>query len=188
MIKKLLPILLLIIIISGYKLINLQQEQVLKEIEEGKNTIPKETILQQESEKAQDNSSFLNIKQVRVKGIDFSVGLDCNEILAKLGNPKDEGVFEGSYYLAYDQIIFFLDSIEKQGNVNSFAVWEGIEIDRVKVGMTPSDIKNILGDPFKEGTDTNTNYYLFYKTEDLSVTFFSDDENSPTTSALIKKE
>lgn len=183
-------LLIILFVLVGNNLLDLNQRQVSKEPGKEDTPSPETTTLQQESEEIpseKERGPLLGI-QVKVKGMDFGIGSQCDEILTTLGSPKEEGTFEGSYYLSYEQIIFFLDSMERQGKVRSFAVWKGVEINSAKVGMTPDNIKKALGNPLNEGVNPEKDYYLLYKIGDNSVIFFAKDENSPTTSALVKSE
>lgn len=174
----------------GNNLLDLNQRQVSKDPGKDDTPSPETPTLQQESEEIpseKEHGPLLGM-QVKVKGMDFGIGSQCDDILTTLGSPKEEGTFEGSYYLSYEQIIFFLDSMERHGRVASFAVWKGMEIGRITVGMTPDNIKKELGNPLDEGVNPEKDYYLLYKIGNNSVIFFAKDENSPTTSALVKSE
>ncbi|SHK25411.1 DUF4309 domain-containing protein [Desulforamulus aeronauticus] len=182
--------LIILFVLVGNNLLNLNQRQVSKDPGKDDSLSPETPTLQQESKEIPSEKKHgpLVSMQVKVKGMDFGIGSQCEDILTTLGSPKEEGIFEGSYYLSYEQIIFFLDSMERQGRVASFAVWKGMEIERATIGMTPDNIKKKLGSPLEEGVNPEKDYYLLYKIGNNSVIFFAKDENSPTTSALVKSE
>ncbi len=182
--------LIILFVLVGNNLLDLNQGQVSKDPKKEDTLSPETPTLQQESEEIpleKEHGPLLGM-QVKVKGMDFGIGSQCDDILTTLGSPKEEGTFEGSYYLSYEQIIFFLNSMERQGRVASFAVWKGMKIERATVGMTPDSIKEALGNPINEGINPEKDYYLLYKLGDNTVIFFAKDENSPTTSALVKIE
>jgi hypothetical protein len=65
---------------------------------------------------------------------------------------------------------------------------ENAEVLGVKIGMTPNQIKQILGEPYHEGMSWEWDdlYEMYYMINGIQITFYSYSPDSPTMSGLIK--
>lgn len=126
----------------------------------------------------------------KTSGLRFGVGASADELLSILGEPKAKGEFEGSYYLSYDTVIYYIDSLDVQeSKVTAITLLPGQEVYGIKVGMTPNEIKAILGTPISNGnSEEDGTWSMLYQINDDMLYFSAKDENSPTESLLIKRE
>jgi len=127
---------------------------------------------------------------------DLQIGVDdrLKDVVAALGEPVELAHFEGSSYISYQNVSFMLDKIVEgtsdEARVSGIIVSEGYELYGIKVGMTPEEIKNILGaaeQEYKDGEGEEEMWKLEYNCGDYKLTFFFDDNNSPSTSAYLSK-
>jgi hypothetical protein len=130
----------------------------------------------------------------KINNLQVGVGDRLAKVISELGEPMDLAYFEGSSYVSYENISFMLDKvIEKtsdEATVFGIVVSEGYEIYGTKVGMTPDEIKSILGaadQEYKDGEGDEEMWKMEYSCGDYSLTFFFDDNKSPSTSAYLNK-
>ncbi|MDF2531771.1 MAG: hypothetical protein K0Q65_1352 [Clostridia bacterium] len=116
------------------------------------------------------------------------------EVVEALGEPMELAHFEGASYISYANVSFMLDKIVEdtsdEAKVTGVIVSEGYELYGVKVGMKPEEIKNILGageQEYKDGESEEEMWKLEYNCGDYKLTFFFNDNNSPSTSAYLSK-
>jgi hypothetical protein len=117
-------------------------------------------------------------------------GLTMDQIRAALGEPNDQGVFEGAdYFSYYDQgmALFFWASEDEDTQVRSIQLFEGTEVAGIKVGMTFAEIKAVLGPPLLEGySEYEEAYSLVCDYGQFRLFFTADSAVGPTASVRIK--
>jgi hypothetical protein len=130
----------------------------------------------------------------KINNLQVGVGDRLAKVISELGEPMDLAYFEGSSYVSYENVSFMLDKvIEKtsdEATVFGIVVSEGYEIYGTKVGMTPDEIKSILGaadQEYKDGEGDEVMWKMEYSCGDYNLTFFFDDNKSPSTSAYLSK-
>ena len=128
----------------------------------------------------------------RVDNLGVRVGDKLEIAISELGEPVELAHFEGSSYISYPKYSFMLDKvIEKisdEAIISGIVVSEGHEVYGVKIGMTPSEIKSILGaadQEYKDGEGEEKMWKMEYLCGDYSLTFFFNDNNAPSTSAYL---
>jgi hypothetical protein len=126
------------------------------------------------------------------KDISTYLKLTKQDIENIYGKNYRSDYYGGAQYIAYDNIpvIFFFDYNDKISNLMGKS---GIEVKGTKVGMTFSQIKNILGIPLDEGLYVNegegeSGYNMSYKINNYSIIFDSYDKDQITDSVWIKIE
>ena len=130
----------------------------------------------------------------KIDNLQSGVGDSLEKVIAELGEPLELAYFEGSSYISYENISFMLnktiDKISDEAAISGIIISEGYELYGVKVGMTPSEIKSILGaanQEYKDGEDGEEMWKIEYKCGDYSLIFFFNDSTSPSTSAYLSK-
>lgn len=130
----------------------------------------------------------------KIDKLQAGVGDRLAKVIEELGEPLELANFEGSSYISYQNFTFILDKvIEKtsdEAEIFGIVISEGYEIYGVKVGMTPDEIKNILGaanQEYKDGEGDEEMWKLEYPCGNYSLTFFFNDNSSPSTSAYLSK-
>lgn len=130
----------------------------------------------------------------KIDNLQVGVGDTLSEVISELGEPMELAHFEGSSYVSYKNFSFMLGKvIEKtsdEATISGIVISEGYEIYGVKVGMTPNEIKSILGaadQEYKDGEGDEEMWKLEYACGDYSLTFFFNDNSSPSTSAYLSK-
>lgn len=130
----------------------------------------------------------------KIDNLQVGVGDRLAKVIEELGEPLELAYFEGSSYISYENLSFMLDKvIEKtsdEATIFGIVISEGYEIYGVKVGMTPNEIKSILGaadQEYKDGEGDEEMWKLEYTSGDYSLTFFFNDKSSSSTSAYLSK-
>lgn len=130
------------------------------------------------------------------------LGKSFDEIKQVLGEPEEQGYGNWSgphYYMHFrykEGVIRFFSPEEIENRiVVSIFLGEDQEVLGVKVGMTFSEIKNILGVPdYGPELGLDNLYYMDYffgeknQMPEVFLSFFSDTINSPTNVAFLKWE
>jgi hypothetical protein len=130
----------------------------------------------------------------KIDSLEFGIGDKLEKAIAEMGEPVELAYFEGSSYISYENLSFMLDKvIEKTSDeaaISGIIISEGYDLYGVKVGMTPNEIKSILGaanQEFKDGEGDEEMWKLEYQYGDYSLTFFFNDSSAPSTSAYLSK-
>lgn len=130
----------------------------------------------------------------KIDNLQVGVGAKLQETIETMGEPIELAHFEGSSYISYQNISFMLDKIVETTSENAevlgIIVSEGYELYGVKVGMTPAEIKNILGaaeQEYKDGEGDEEMWKLEYNCGDYNLTFFFQDKAGQSTSAYLSK-
>ncbi|WP_415536336.1 hypothetical protein [Dehalobacter sp. 4CP] len=126
----------------------------------------------------------------KIEGTNIDIGSSYKNIIEEMKEPNQKDYFEAGEYLDYGDITFFTDSEdEKIAKVSAIALHGERKIGSVKVGMLPSEVKQILGDPKFEGESNdreilgwNINYVIGNK----EVSFISDTSDSVITTIFVK--
>lgn len=193
---KNLPIFICILIVSIILTIGCNAKNKIddkKENIENKNlsTIIKqsENPNQKQAEKVTANNEiFKSASQGKINGIEFGIGTRFEEIIKTWGEPEEKGNYEGSNYLIYDDITFMAD--ENSEVVSRIAISGEREVYGVKIGMKPSEIKKILGEPKYESIYEDTDIQqrsIVYENGEYRVMFCSDDIDTPVNFMIIQK-
>lgn len=155
---------------------------------------PAQTATQNKPEEKVIQGKLEPVYEGKIDNLEFSIGDSLEKVIAELGEPLELAYFEGSSYIRYENLSFMLDKvIEKTSDeaaVSGIIISEGSELYGVKVGMTPNEIKNILGaasQEYKDGEGDEEMWKLEYQCGDYSLTFFFNDSSSPSTSAYLNK-
>jgi uncharacterized protein involved in high-affinity Fe2+ transport len=130
----------------------------------------------------------------KIDNLQVGVGNKLKDVIGQLGEPVELANFEGSSYVTYQNISFMLDKIVEStsdsADIMGIIASEGYELYGVKVGMTPDEIKKILGaaeQEYKDGEDEGDMWKLEYTCGEYKLTFFFIDKSSPSTSAYLSK-
>jgi hypothetical protein len=123
------------------------------------------------------------------------LGMTKEKVIKKYGEP-DYAVEPGSnekssLFYQDEKILFFLD--DEKEVVNNMEIYSGKEILGTKIGMTFSEIENILGEPNEKGYNfQDENYSLSYflgkvtgGMGEVEIWFSSDTEDGKTNKATI---
>lgn len=143
-----------------------------------------------EADQKADQNPLDSLADGKIEGMEFGIGSKCQDMLAKLGDPQDKGTTDGGFFYVYDTVTYFTDSInENEGSISSVAVRDSRDICGVKIGMKPSEIEKVLGKPYEQNGGNGQDWVVTYEVkEGLYLTFFSNDKDSPTIAALLKRE
>lgn len=117
-------------------------------------------------------------------------GQTMDQIGETLGEPSDQGLFEGAEYFSYSDMgiaLFFWAKPEEDTLVRSIDLASGAELAGIKVGMTFSEIKAVLGAPLIEGySEYDEAYSLVCSYNQFRLFFVADTADGPTTSVRVK--
>ena len=91
-------------------------------------------------------------------------------VVKVMGTPDEITTWQGSELYIYKNVGIYIDPSEEK--VTGLTAGEGYKTYGVKIGMTPEEIKNILGKPDNEGENLESGaYVLEYETGDYVVEF-----------------
>lgn len=117
-------------------------------------------------------------------------GRSMDEIKAVLGEPGDQGFFQGAEYFFYRDVglaLFFWSASGEENLVRSIQLSKGGELAGIRVGMTFAEIKAILGAPVYEGySEYEENYALVCDYGQYRLFFSADTIDGPTTTVRVK--
>lgn len=143
----------------------------------------------------QENYALKAAREGKVTGLNIGIGSTLQDAVAQLGEPTALDYFEGTSYVSYELVDLILDRIiedtKAETNITGIILAEGYELYGVKVGMTPSGIKEVLGAPSKEEVETDPEgdmWRLDYDCGGYLLSFFANDKDSPTLSAYLSKK
>lgn len=141
---------------------------------------------------AQENDALKTAREGKVTGLNIGIGSTLQEAIAQMGEPSALDYFEGTSYVSYELVDLILDRIiddtKTEASITGIILSEGYELYGVKVGMTPEEIKGILGAPTKEELENDpegSTWRLDYDCGTYLLSFFSADQNSSTLSAYL---
>jgi hypothetical protein len=131
----------------------------------------------------------------KIDTLPFKIGSKGNEIIKKYGKPKEEGFFDGAYFITYEKTTYFLNwsTDDKYGEVLSIGVGRGFKLFGIKVGMPIKNIQKILGkidhtsppSLNKEDEEGGTIWKFQYDLDKFILEFTSEVKNGPTNSAFL---
>jgi len=142
----------------------------------------------------QKRDFFELLREGRGENIEFGIGTKTETIVSKWGEADMEDYFLGGIFLTYGNITLFTDAIDYTGKVAVIGISENTNIFGVKVGMSFSEIKEILGAPVTEmATDAEDELYggdwcLVYESGKYKVSFMAKDASSATYAAYIESK
>lgn len=155
---------------------------------------PTQAVEQNKPEERLEEPKLELAYEGKIDNLQFGIGDRLEKVITELGEPVELAYFEGASYISYQDLSFMLDKvIEKTSDeavISGIIISEGYELYGVKVGMTPNEIKSILGaanQEYKDGEGDEEMWKLEYQCGDYSLTFFFNDSNSPSTSAYLNK-
>jgi hypothetical protein len=153
---------------------------------------PVQTVEQMKPEESLKKVGIELAYEGKIDNLEFGIGDRLEKVIAEMGEPLELANFEGSSYVRYESLSFMLNKvIEKTSDeaaISGIIISEGNDIYGVKVGMTPNEIKSILGaasQEYKDGEGEEEMWKLEYQCGDYSLTFFFNDSSSPSTSAYL---
>lgn len=121
----------------------------------------------------------------------LKLGVSLEELISDYGDPTYDDYFMGGRLVVFNETIGYF--LSQENKVVGFTTADSkVNIFDAHVGMTPREVSSIFS---KESTDTffdeseTQSYVSVYYKEGYEIYFYSDKENSPTTSVtLIYKE
>lgn len=136
--------------------------------------------------KASENPAFKQLAfEGKMDGVELKVGSTYQEIIDKLGKPQKQSAISGGEVLTYGDASYIILPTTKK--VVCIMVGTGKSLYGVKVGMKPSEIKQILGDPDYEDHDDLTGIWnLCYNAGNYTLIFNYAEENGPTIMAFLQ--
>ncbi|MGE5404362.1 MAG: DUF4309 domain-containing protein [Candidatus Saccharibacteria bacterium] len=127
-------------------------------------------------------------KECKIQGIDLDIGSSYKDVIDEMGTPKAKDWFEGSYYMEFEDITFFLDGDRQNARVMQIAVFGSRKVGRIRVGMKQAEIKDILGLPTSEGEDEDKFWVSTYNIGDREMQVCSQTIDAPVMSIVIQKK
>jgi hypothetical protein len=141
------------------------------------------------------NEALQPAREGKVTGLSIGIGSTLQEAIAQMGEPTALDNFEGTSYVSYELVDLILDKIiddtKAEASVTGIILSEGYELYGVKVGMTPAQIKEILGTPTNEEMENDsesTTWRMDYDCGDYKLSFYANDKDSATVSAYLSKK
>ncbi|MDP4160102.1 MAG: DUF4309 domain-containing protein, partial [Bacillota bacterium] len=120
-----------------------------------------------------------------IPGLDFKMGDLGKSVLDKLGTPESEGTFEGSYYLLYKDVTYFVSALNKndvpKAPIIGIALRTGNPFG-IQIGKTLlKDVASILGKPYSEpaASPEDGDWGMRYQLGNYKVFFTAKGLNSP---------
>ncbi len=147
------------------------------------NSINKETAVE---------GALQPASQGKMTGLQIAIGSTLKEAVDQLGEPIEVQPFEGTSYLSYDDMNIMLDRIvdstAENAVVSGISVFNNYKLYGVTVGMGMDEIKQILGVPNQEYSDSVEDggmWKMEYLCGDFQLTFYAENKNSATTAAYL---
>ena len=117
----------------------------------------------------------------------FELGVSLEELISDHGDPTSDSYFMGGRLVIFNEKIGYF--LSQENKVVGFTTADSeVNIFDAHVGMTPHEVSSIFS---KESTDTffdeseTQSYITVYYKEGYEIYFYSDKENSPTTSVIL---
>lgn len=116
----------------------------------------------------------------QMDGVEFRLGTSRDQIVDAWGEPIETNPYLGGELLTYNDAFLLISPIDN--SLSAIIVTQTEKpVYGVHVGMLPSEIKSILGQPFSEGMNEMTEAWdLTYKLGEIDLTFESEHEEAPT--------
>jgi|GEM_PF-3196320 hypothetical protein len=107
-----------------------------------------------------------------------------NSVLSKLGTPQSEGTYEGSYYLLYKDVTYFVSTSNKNDVPKAPIIGIALRTGNpygVQIGKTLlKDVESILGKPYNEpSASPEGDWGMRYQLGNYKVFIAAKDLNSP---------
>lgn len=132
------------------------------------------------SEKLVLDKDFLTFaSEGKVKGIDFGIGANKNEVIQKWGEPHQIGSWEAEFYRWHSYRFFFW---EPDGNAGS------IVVDGNVIPYRLNEVKDIIGEPLAEGEGVNGGWSYVYQAGIYQVFFTADSKEGRVNYINLKKK
>lgn len=130
-----------------------------------------------------DEFFLQNLAEGKIKycELPLDANITAQQIISKLGTPDYEDFRDGGYGRQYQDCTYFVDS------KNPGAHMSAIIYTNSKMKHTPSEVKNILGEPIYEGiNEMDDTYFLEYISKGYSAVFYFENENEPFFELFMK--
>ncbi|WP_160647952.1 DUF4309 domain-containing protein [Chengkuizengella marina] len=120
------------------------------------------------------DSNLLELaKSGELPGIDISIGMSKQEILNSFGKPDLIGKMHTIYY-KYDGCIFY------------FGTGDQIGVMDIKLNMSPSQLKEIIGEPDFEGISPIDSYYSLIYSLENNYMFYIDYKTKDSPEGMLR--
>ncbi|CAG7626163.1 DUF4309 domain-containing protein [Paenibacillus allorhizosphaerae] len=127
-----------------------------------------------------DKDFFSYVSEGKIKGIEFGIGSNKQDIVKEWGDPQKTGSWQTPYYSWFDYYYFF-------GNPDESVSAIRVGGDTVKYSVV--DVKKIIGGPIDEGVnDVENGWYLYYEAGEYQVFFNADSKNGMIRYMTLKKK
>ncbi|MGB7604654.1 MAG: hypothetical protein WBL93_04170 [Lutisporaceae bacterium] len=143
----------------------------------------------------QNDDALKLAREGKITGLSIQIGSKLQDAVAQLGEPIGFDNFEGVSYVSYEVIDLMLDKIiedtKSEANISGIIMSEGYELYGVKVGMSPAQIKVMLGTPTQELLETDAEgdmWKMDYDCGEYLLSFYSADKDTATVSAYLSKK
>lgn len=117
----------------------------------------------------------------------LKLGVSLEELISDYGDPTNDDYFMGGRLVFFNEKIGYF--LSQENKVVGFTTADSkISIFDAHVGMTPHEVSSIFSkestDTFFDTSETQSFVTTYYK-EGYEIYFYSDKENSPTTSVIL---
>ncbi len=138
--------------------------------EESKNNEQKDPIKGKDELQSSKIVQFPEAAQGEFTDLPIKFDDSREKVVKVMGTPDEITTWQGSELYIYNNVGIFIDPSEEK--VTGLTAGEGYKTYGVKIGMSPEEIKNILGKPDNEGENLESGaYVLEYEAGDYVVEF-----------------
>lgn len=115
-----------------------------------------------------------------VPELQFGIGDSIDTVINLYGSPIEAGLYEGSYFLLYDDFTVFNDNIESEysGYVSQISFFTGKMFD-INIGDSIESVYDLFGEPVTQYMDEEIGYTYEYQFGDYILDIIAYDFNSP---------
>ncbi|MBD0382874.1 stalk domain-containing protein [Paenibacillus sedimenti] len=126
-----------------------------------------------------DKDFLIIASQGKIKGIEFGIGSNKNELIQKWGEPHEIGTWSTEFYRWHSYHFFFW---EPDGNAGSIRVSGNVIPYRL------NEIRDFIGEPLDEGEGVDGGWSYVYHAGDYQVFFTADSKESQIRYLNLKKK
>lgn len=115
----------------------------------------------------------------KIKGIEFGIGANKNDVIKKWGEPQEIGSWQTEFYRWSSYYFFFWKPDENTGAI------------RVYGNVIPyrlNEVRQSLGEPSSEGEGVDGGWAFVYQAGDYQVFLNADSKEGQITNLLLKKK